>query len=175
MICFANLWTSFCIIRTSVMKDLRHSSFTSTESQFLHVAKHNFLFFVFFSIWLFCHECSRFTGQQMKREAIFLYPLYHFHLLYRHLDISWVIDAESLPLHIAGSRHRTWNLWNTPFRIHPFYTRTDSCCSYENAQNLGTTGKYLLCLIKSDWKIFALFKDSSSLPMFTQLTVIFSF
>ena len=34
-------------------------------------------------------------------------PLYHFHLLHRHLDISLAITAESSPLHIAGSRART--------------------------------------------------------------------
>ena len=36
-------------------------------------------------------------------EGIFLTPHYHFHLLYRHLDISWVITAESSPLYIANS------------------------------------------------------------------------
>ena len=38
-------------------------------------------------------------------------PPYHFHLLDRHLDISWTITAESSPLHIARSRTRTGNLW----------------------------------------------------------------
>ena len=33
-----------------------------------------------------------------------LTPHYHFHPLHRHLDISWVITAESSPLHIASSR-----------------------------------------------------------------------
>ena len=41
-----------------------------------------------FSIWVFFHEQSRFTGQQGKEEAISLIPLYHFHPLPRHLDIS---------------------------------------------------------------------------------------
>ena len=51
-----------------------------------------------FSIWVFYHEHSRFTGQQGKGEAISLTPLYHFHLLQRHLQhlgISRVITAES--------------------------------------------------------------------------------
>ena len=67
-------------------------------------------FFFFFSIWVFFHEHSRFTGQQRKGEGIYLTLLYHFHPLHRHLDISRVITAESSPLHIAGSRTRTGNL-----------------------------------------------------------------
>ena len=130
LICSANQWTVFCIIGTSIMKDSRRSSSTYTESLFLYVIKHNLLFLLlfFFSIWLFFHEYSRFTGQQVKGEAISLYPFYHFHPLHRHLDISWVIAAESSPLRIAGSRNRTWNLWYTLFRIHSFYTCTGSCC-----------------------------------------------
>ena len=91
----------------SIIKDSRRSSSTYTESLFLHVVKHNllFLFLFFFSIWLFFYEYSRFTGQQVKGEAISSYPFYHFHPLLRHLDISWVIAAESWPLRIAGS----WN------------------------------------------------------------------
>ena len=68
-------------------------------------------FFFFFSIWVFFHEHSRFTGQQGKGDGIYLTPLYHFHPLHRHLDISRAITAESSPLHIAGSRTRTGNLW----------------------------------------------------------------
>ena len=66
--------------------------------------------FFFFSIWVFFHEHSRSTGQQGKGEGIYLTPLYHFHPLHRHLDISRAITAGS-PLHIAGSRTRTGNLW----------------------------------------------------------------
>ena len=77
---------------------------------------HNIIFgkiniYIFFSIWVFFHEHSRFTGQQGKGEGIYLTPLYHFHPLHRHLAISRAITAESSPLHIAGSRTRTGNLW----------------------------------------------------------------
>ena len=65
----------------------------------------------FFSIWVFFHEHSRFIRQQGKGEGIYLSPLYHFHPLHRHLDISREIAAESSPLHISGSRTRTGNLW----------------------------------------------------------------
>ena len=59
----------------------------------------------FFSIWVLFHEHSRFTGQHGKGEAISisLSPLYHFHMLHRHLDISCTITAKSSPLHIASS------------------------------------------------------------------------
>ena len=46
-----------------------------------------------FSIWVFFHEHSRFTGEQGKGEAISLTPLYHFHPLHGHLDVNWGITA----------------------------------------------------------------------------------
>ena len=49
----------------------------------------------FFSIWVFFHEHSRFTGQQGKGEAISSSPLYHFHLLHKQLEVSRAITAES--------------------------------------------------------------------------------
>ena len=133
LICSANQWTGFCIIGTSVMKDSRRSSSTYTESLFLHVVKHNLLFLFLCSVWLFFHEYSRFIEQQVKVEATSLQLLYHFHPLYRHLDYSWVIAAESSSLLITGRGNRAWNLWYTLFRIHLFYTCTSSCCCQENA------------------------------------------
>ena len=59
---------------------------------------------IFFSIWVFVQEHSRFTGQQEKGEPISLIPLYHFHPLHRHLTLYRTITAESSPLHIASSR-----------------------------------------------------------------------
>ena len=61
-------------------------------------------------IWVFFHKHSRFTGQQGKKEGIFLTPFYHFHPLHRNLDISRAITAESSLLHIASSRTPTGNL-----------------------------------------------------------------
>ena len=68
-------------------------------------------FVVFFSIKDFFHEHSQFTGQQEKCEAMSLFPLYHFYLLYRHLKIGQVVTAGSSPLRIASSRHETRNFW----------------------------------------------------------------
>ena len=55
LICSANQLTGFCIIGTSVMKDSKGSSSTYTESLFLHIAKHNFLFFGF--VFFFYQAC----------------------------------------------------------------------------------------------------------------------
>ena len=49
---------------------------------------------IFFLSWFFFQEHLEFIGQQGKREAISLTPLYHFHLLHRHLDVCQVITAE---------------------------------------------------------------------------------
>ena len=70
-----------------------------------------FCFFCFFCFLVYFHKYSQFTGQQRKGESISLTPLYHFHPLHRHLDISRVITAESSPLHIAGRQARTKNHW----------------------------------------------------------------
>ena len=73
---------------------------------------HHQFFDFFFSIWVSFHEHSRITELQGRGGGgISLTPRYHFHPLHRHLHISWVITAESLPLHIASSRTRTGNLW----------------------------------------------------------------
>ena len=66
---------------------------------------------LFFSIWFFFHKHSRITGLQGKGEGIPLTPHYHFHLLHRHLDVSWAITAESPLLHIVSNWTWTRNLW----------------------------------------------------------------
>ena len=72
------------------------------NSYFGKVLLRDFANTFFFSIWVFFHEHSRFTGQQGKAEDIYLTPVYHFHPLHGHLDISWVIAADSSPLRIAS-------------------------------------------------------------------------
>ena len=47
----------------------------------------------------------------VNRYAVSLCPFYHFHPLYRHLAISWVIASESSPLRMelaAGIEHETF-------------------------------------------------------------------
>ena len=55
----------------------------------------------FFLSGFFFHERSQIIGQQGKGEGFYLTPLYHFHLLHRHLDIGSTITAEGSPLHIT--------------------------------------------------------------------------
>ena len=111
-------------------RDLRHERF---KTLFIHIHRESVLtcckaYFWFVFLYLFFQEYLRFTGQQVKGEAISLFPFYQFQPLHRHLDISWVIVVESSPLRIARSRNRTWNLMVHVFRIHFFYTCTGSCC-----------------------------------------------
>ena len=71
----------------------------------------NKIHYFYFSVWIFFHQHSRFTGQQGKEKTISLISLYHFHPSHRHLDISRAITAESSPLHIGNSRIRSGHLW----------------------------------------------------------------
>ena len=70
------------------------------------------MFFIHIEDFLFFYICLGFLSQpftnhktagERKGEGISLTPHLHFQLLHRHLDISWTITAESLPLHIASS------------------------------------------------------------------------
>ena len=100
----------------------------------LGISKLGTLFFIsytvmtYFSVWVFFHEHSRFTGQQVKGEAISLKALYHFYPLHRHLDISRLITAESSPLHIARN-------WTQPGNFGSFqatHPKVESKCSRVN-------------------------------------------
>ena len=51
---------------------------------------------IFFSISVFFYKHSRITGLQRKGGGVSLTPHYHFFPLYRHLDISQAITAQSL-------------------------------------------------------------------------------
>ena len=94
---------------------------------------------------------------------------------YRHLDINWVIAAEILSLRIAGSWNRWWNLWTHSLE---FTLSTLELVAavvrkmLKTRVTLGNISRVLLNLTKR--LIFAMFKDSSFNPMFTQLTFIFS-
>ena len=69
-----------------------------------------FLFLGFLSQILTIHRTAGEVGGG-GGGAIYLTPSYHFHPLHRHLDISWVISAESSHLHIASNRPQTKKLW----------------------------------------------------------------
>ena len=80
-----------------------------TQNKFLKFYYQPLIFY--FYLFIFFHGHSRFTGQQEKDEVISLTPLYHFHPLPRHLDISRAITAASSPPHIASSWTRTGNIF----------------------------------------------------------------
>ena len=70
-------------------------------------------FFLNRFLFLFGFSFTTIHDSQHSRGsgAISLTPLYHFHPIHRHLDISREVTADSSRLHIANSRNRTGNLW----------------------------------------------------------------
>ena len=84
--------------------------------------------FDFFSIWVFFYEHSRITGLPGKGEGIFLSPHYHFHPLYRHLEISRAIIADGSPLHkplVSEGKSLTTKLrWNPSFCFKCFFNNS---------------------------------------------------
>ena len=153
------------MIRTSAMKELRHSLLIMLGKSVLPCRKAELPSSFFFL-----------SG--------FLSPLYHFHPLHRHLHISKVMAAESSPLRIAGSWTQSRNLWfaivkwlSTKLRalyICPFHMAlmADVVKSMLETQvTLGNISLVLLNLIK----IFIFVMFNLLTPMFTQLlTFIFS-
>ena len=95
--------------------------------------------------------------------------------LHRHLDISRVIVAESSPLRIADSRLKlgTFGTHSLEFAIFTLALVAAAVRRmFKTRIALGNISQILLNLIKR--LIFVMFKDSSSIPMFTQLAFIFS-
>ena len=98
------LWVSMLFMSSFLMGNLPISCRECCRKE-LNLAFYSFenckIFFTtkhgggIFFLSVFFHEPERFTGQQGKGEAIFLIPLYHFHLLHRYLDITRAITAES--------------------------------------------------------------------------------
>ena len=77
------------------MKELQHSLII-LQKFFLTCCKVEFAFYFCLSIWVFFHEYLNLQGSRCKgKEAISLYPFYHFHSLHGYLVISRVIAAES--------------------------------------------------------------------------------
>ena len=172
------------MIGTSVIKKLRRSSPIILQKSVLTSFRAEFAFslFFFFFIWVFFHRYSHSTWQQGNWETISLYPSYHFHSLHRHLDTSCVIPAESLhnwqpdlnrETLFYQRKSLTFKLYAL-FRIHTFYTCSMAAIERKMLKTrvtLGNISRVLLNLIKK--LTFEMFKDSHTLQMFTQLTLIF--
>ena len=128
LICSSNQWTGLYIIGTSAMKRFKTLSIHIHRESVLQCCNAWFVFLLFLLSGFSYSNIYNSQDRRWSREAISLYPFYKFDPLHRHLDISLVITAESSPLHIAGSRNRTWNLWYTLLRIHCLYNCTGRCC-----------------------------------------------
>ena len=68
-------------------------------------------FYFYFYLFLSGFSLTNIHDSQDGRGRGKPCPLYHFHPLHRHLDISRAITAESSPLHKASSWTRIGNLW----------------------------------------------------------------
>ena len=108
----AGIWKQYCHIWHQRGKNGKKHILLLFENIFRIDQKLLALILVcFFSIWVFFHNYSRITRLQGKGEDISLTLHYHFNPLYKHLDISRAIIAESSPLHIGSSWTQTGNLW----------------------------------------------------------------
>ena len=102
---------SFYLIKNRPRKNwLRKSLGKKYDAQYFifGTCPHIYIFFFYLG---FLSRTFTIHGTAGEGGGYLLTPLYHFHLLHRHLDISRAIAAGSSPLHIAGSRTRTGNLW----------------------------------------------------------------
>ena len=67
------------------------------------------LFFFYFAFFFFSLDIH--DSQDSRWERSILTPIYHFHPLQKHLDISQAIAAKSPPQNIASDQTGTENLW----------------------------------------------------------------
>ena len=158
------------------MKDSKGSLSTYTESLFLHIVKHNLLFkFQFFFLSSFFHEYPRFTGQQVKGETS---PYILSTISIRFTDTQtlaglllqrahfWAQLEDEIENGIFGTRSLEFTL-STLALVAAVVRRM-----LKTRVTLGNISRVLLNLFKR--LIFVMFNESSSLPMFRQLTFIFS-
>ena len=84
--------------------------FSHLKASITHVSVSSIILFFFFCLGFLSRTFTihRTVG---KGWGYFFNPPYHFHPLYRRLNISRAITAESSPLHIASSWTQTGNCW----------------------------------------------------------------
>ena len=107
---------------------------------------------IFFSSWVFFHFHSRILSRiarlQWKAEGIPLIRHYHFHPLYKNLDISRTITAESSPLHIGSIQIQTGNFWfpsaQKKYCINDFFNKFSSCNFFQFPADLVTFTKEIV-------------------------------
>ena len=169
-------WTGFCIIGTSVMKVQDTSSSTYTESLFLNVVKHNFLFLFFFFFFLPGFTFTNIHDSQDNRWRKSLFP-YILSTTSTHFTITYILAGLLLERGqfcaqlAVGIEHGTFGTRSLGFTYSTLTLVAAVVRRMLIARvTLGNISRVLSNLIKR--LVFAMFKDSSSLPMFTQLTVI---
>ena len=98
-----------CTFTVSITLSLKSRAETIHLFNYLKTYSRIYLYFLFYVSFL----SRTFTNHRTawEREGISLTPHYPFHLLHRHLDISWAITAKSSLLYIVSCRNRTRNLW----------------------------------------------------------------
>ena len=94
----------------SILSTIRPKEISSGVLFFNESESFMIVFFFFFYLG-FLSRTFTIHGTAGEGGGYLLTPLYHFQPLHRHLDISRATNAGNSPLHIAGSRTRTGNLW----------------------------------------------------------------
>ena len=92
-----------------------------------------------------------------KGKAISLTPHCHFHLLHRYqnLEISWVMTADSSPLHISNSWTQTGNLWFLSASCQPLSYASHSLqpAQQHDLKQIFEEGKYCAYEVYKHFKI----------------------
>ena len=102
-----------------------------------------------FSLSVFFHEHSQFTRLQGNEEGTFLGPLYHFHPLRRHLDISRAITKRSTKLSRGMRRVPFQVLFTTFTRFAGTQTLVEQLLKGVQSQQLDSKLKHLVPQCKS--------------------------
>ena len=154
------------------MKDSRRSSSTYTESLFLHVVKSNLLFFFYLAFLSRIFTIHRTAG----KGGLYLVLLFTTspHFTGTQTLAGLLLQRAHLCTQLAARTKRgTLATCYLEFTISTLaLVPTVVRKMIKTLVTLGNFSRVLLNLTKR--LIFVLFKDSSSLSMFTQLTLIFS-
>ena len=152
------------------MKDSRRSSSTIHQKS---VVTHNSLFF---PTWFFFHEYSRFTTQQGKGQRL---PPYILSITFTRLTgiqtlARLLLQRAHISAQLApGIEQGTFGTRSLAFTLSTIALVAVAVRRMRKIRvTLGSNCRVLLILFKRF--IFVMFKESSSLPMLSQLTFIFS-
>ena len=151
------------------MKDARYSSPTYTESLFLHVFKHNLLFFFYLAFLSRIFTIHRTPGEGGGYLFISFLPIPPA----SQTLVELLLQRAHLCVQLAaGVEHGTFGTRALEFTLSLLAPVAGVVRGMLKIRvTLKNISRFLLNLTKR--LLFAIFKDSCLLPMFTQLTVIF--